>query len=57
MLFASFLGDSFFTLLLLMWFAGFLLKQFLTKNPDVKDAANNAAKATVLSLISRIFRK
>lgn len=57
MLFASFLGDSFFTLLLFMWFVGFVLKHFLSKNPDVKEAANNAAKATVLSLISRIFRK
>ena len=58
MLFASSaMTDFVLTIALFMWFVSFFGKRWLAKNPDVKDAANNAAKKSALSLISKLFRK
>ena len=58
MLFASsFMTDFVLTIAFFMWFVAFFGKRWLAKNPDVKDAANNAAKNSALSLISKLFRR
>ena len=56
-MFDSIMSDFLFSMLFVFGFLGFVLKRFLGKNPDVKEAANSAAKNVALSLIGRIFRK
>jgi len=54
---ASFQTNFILSILLFMWFVSYVGKKWIAKNPDVKDAANKAAKDTALSLIGRLFRK
>jgi hypothetical protein len=53
---ASFQTNFILSILLFMWFVSHVGKKWIARNPDVKDAANQAARKSVLSLIGKLFR-
>lgn len=57
MLFASHTGDAFLSIIAVVAIWAHFTKKWLAKNPEVTKTANDAAKHTALSLITRVFRR